>query len=504
MKCLKVLVGSVVIASASCGGGSSSPATGAPEKAPSSLTSAAAKDESLPSVPSPYDVLPEGSQSVLAGTFTGDFDEMVKRRVIRAGVAVNRTHYFIDKGVQRGIAYDALTLFEEELNKKLNTGLLKVHVAIVPLTRDQLFPALTSGKVDLLAAAITITPERQKLAVFSNPSRANVSEIVVTNADEPPVKTTDDLSGREVFVRKSSSYYDSLQQLNASFASRKLAPVVIKEAPETLEDDDILEMVNGDLIATTVVDDYMAQFWQKVFPNLRLAPDAKVRSGGMLAVAVRPNNPKMLEVANAFIKKYGPDSAFGKMMDRRYLQSTKYVTGAVSAAERKRFQDIVQFFRKYGEKYGVDAILMAAQGYQESRLNQDARSPVGAIGVMQIMPDTGKELKVGDISQTENNINGGIKYMKFMMDEYFGNEPIDDLNKMLMAFAAYNCGPGRLRQLRRETQKRGLNQNVWFGNVEQITSERIGRETVTYVSNIYKYYIAYKLVLEQRQAKPKG
>jgi len=144
---------------------------------------------------------------------------------------------------------------------------------------------------------------------------------------------------------------------------------------------------------------------------------------------------------------------------------------------------------------------MAAQGYQESTLDHNVKSPVGAIGVMQIMPPTGKELNVGDISQIEPNIHGGVKYMRFMVDQYFKDEPMDKLNKALMTFAAYNCGPGRLRQLRRETEKRGLDPNVWFGNVERIASERIGRETVTYVSNIYKYYITYRLLTEQKQQR---
>ena len=140
---------------------------------------------------------------------------------------------------------------------------------------------------------------------------------------------------------------------------------------------------------------------------------------------------------------------------------------------------------------------MAAQGYQESTLDQDVKSPVGASGVMQVMPPTGKELKVGDISQVEPNIHAGVKYMRFMMDRYYANEPMDPLNKALMTFASYNAGPGRVRQLRREAEKRGLDPNVWFGNVERVASEKIGRETVTYVSNIYKYYVTYRLVMEQ-------
>ena len=142
---------------------------------------------------------------------------------------------------------------------------------------------------------------------------------------------------------------------------------------------------------------------------------------------------------------------------------------------------------------------MAAQGYQESTLDQNVKSPVGAIGVMQVMPPTGKELKVGDIRKLEPNIHAGVKYMRFMIDTYFKDEPMTRLNKGLMAFAAYNAGPGRLRQLRRETAQRGLDPNVWFGNVERIASERIGRETVTYVSNIYKYYVTYRLLTAQRE-----
>jgi membrane-bound lytic murein transglycosylase MltF len=148
---------------------------------------------------------------------------------------------------------------------------------------------------------------------------------------------------------------------------------------------------------------------------------------------------------------------------------------------------------------------MAAQGYQESALNQNARSHVGAIGVMQVMPATGKELKVGDITETEPNIHAGVKYIRFMVDQYYAKELMDELNKGLFAFAAYNCGAGRVNSLRREATKLGLDRNVWFDNVERVAADKIGRETVTYVSNIYKYYIAYRLVqgeyLERESAK---
>jgi len=458
-------------------------------------------DQPLPAVPSPEDAIPAQARTLIDKPFTGDFKEAVKRRLIRAGVVYNRTQYYIDRGQQRGMSYEALQLFEEEINKRLKTGLLKVYVAIIPLGRDQLFSALQEGKVDLVAATLTVTPERRKLAEFSTPTRTNVSEIVVTAPNVPPPSTPEDLSGREVFVRKSSSYYESLTRLNEGLVGKGKPPVVIKEAPEALEDDDILEMVNAGLVELTVMDDFMAEFWQKVFKGVKPLKNVAVRTGGDIAVGVRKNNPEMLRAVNMWIKEYGPRTAFGNTMERRYLENVKYVTDAAAEKERAKLRQLVKFFETYGDKYDVDYLLMAAQGYQESRLDQGAKSHVGAIGVMQVMPATGKDLAVGDITKIEPNIHAGVKYFRFMMDNFYKNEPMDRLNKGLMTLASYNAGPGRIRQLRAETARRGLNPNVWFGNVERITSERVGRETVQYVANIYKYYVAYTMVVEREKAR---
>jgi len=256
--------------------------------------------------------------------------------------------------------------------------------------------------------------------------------------------------------------------------------------------------------ARSCSDDFVAEFWQQVFTSIKLHNDVAVRTGGEIAVGVRKDNPKMKQAVNTWIKEYGPKTAFGNTIERRYLQSTKYVKSAAAEEERRKLRGLVKLFQTYGSKYDVDYLLMAAQGYQESQLNQQAKSAVGAIGVMQVMPATGKDLAVGDINQVEPNIHAGVKYFRFMMDEFYKDEPMDDVNKGLMTLASYNAGPGRIRQLRRETEKRGLNPNVWFGNVERVVSERIGRETVTYVSNIYKYYIAYRLTLEREAARDRA
>ena len=433
--------------------------------------------------------------------FTGDFDEMVKHRAIRVAVTFNRTHYFIDRGQERGITYEALKAFESDLNTELKTGNLKVHVVIVPLSRDQLYQALESGKVDMVAAMVTVRPELEKVAAFSEPTRTNVSEVVVTGPGAPPIATLDDLAGQQVFVRKASVYYGNIVRLNEQLKARGKPAVVIEEAPDVFEDDDILEMVNAGLAPITVVDDYLADFWKQVFTSLAVHQDVALQTGGSLAIAFRKNNPKLRETVNQWLRKHGKGDAFRNVLERRYLKDAAYAKNAAAASERRKLAAVIELFKKYGKQYDLDYLLMAAQGYQESTLDQNVKSPVGAVGVMQVMPPTGRELKVGDIRKVEPNIHAGVKYMRFMIDTYFKDEPMTRLNKGLMAFAAYNAGPGRLRQLRSETAERGLDPNVWFGNVERIASERIGRETVTYVSNIYKYYVTYRLLTAQREAR---
>jgi membrane-bound lytic murein transglycosylase MltF len=467
---------------------------------PTNSVPATSEEEELPP-PVFESPLPDDLRSLVDAPFSGDLDEMIKRRLIRVGVTFNRTFYFVDKGQPRGLSHEYLTLFEDELNKRLKSRNLRIHVVLLPMPRDQLLPSLQTGKIDAVVAQLTATPERRKLVDFSNPTRENVDEVVVTGPDGPAVNSVDDLSGKVVFVRESSSYFESLQKLNMSLTKRGMPPVKIEAASESLEDDDILEMVNGGLVPATVVDRYLAEFWKQIFTDLTVHDTVTLSTGGNLAVALRKGSPLFAKELNAFIAKFGMNTAMGRVIDKRYLQSATYVRNAASQAERKKFLDMLELFRKYGEKYQFDYLMMSAQAYQESRLEQKARSPRGAIGVMQLLPETGKEQRVGDITKLEPNIHAGVKYMRFIRDQYFESERMDNLNKVLFTFAAYNAGPGRVRQLRRLAERRQLDPNIWFGNVERIASERIGRETVTYVSNIFKYYLAYKLITEERERR---
>ena len=380
-----------------------------------------------------------------------------------------------------------------------------MNVVFFPTTREKMVPDLLAGLGDVIAAGFTITADRDKVLDFAIPSNTKpVSEIVVTGPQSPNLTTLDDLAGKDVFVRKSSSYWEHLEQLNARFKKEGKAAITLRPAPEDLEDEDLLEMLNAGLFGIAVVDDYKLEIWSKIYPKIKARPDLAVSSGGELAWAFRPNSPQLKTALDAFLKTHRQGTTFGNTLIKRYTGSTKFVLNARSAEEIKKFQTVVDLFKKYAGKYDVDFMLMAAQGYQESRLDQKVKSPVGALGVMQVMPATGKELAVGDVTQLEPNIHAGVKYMRFMIDRYYAKEPMTPLDKGLFTFASYNAGPARVRQLRQEAGRRGLDPNVWFNNVEIIAAEKIGAETVTYVSNIYKYYITYRLVMEdiERQKKP--
>jgi membrane-bound lytic murein transglycosylase MltF len=442
--------------------------------------------------------------------WTGDLDGMIERRFIRILTVYSKTFYFVDKGVQRGSTHDIARLFVDDLNKKLakdktrKQKQLKMHALFIPVERGGLLPALLAGKGDIVISAFGVTEEREKLVDFSSPLVSNVSVVVVSGPGSPALSSVDDLAGKQVFVRKSSGYHEILVTLNRRFAAENKPAVIIQEAPEALEDEDLIEMVNAGLIPLTVSIDSVAGFWSQVFPKITVHEEIALRTGVNLAWAIRKGSPQLKSAVDDFVARHAKGTSIGNQILARYFKNAKYVKDAASEAERKKFLALIQYFQKYGAQYDVDWLLMAAQGYQESQLNQAVKSPVGAIGVMQVMPPTAKELNVGDIRQVEANIHAGIKYMRWMIDQYYGKEPMTNLDKALFAFASYNAGAGRVSQLRTEAAKRGLDPNVWFHNVEYVAAEKIGAETVTYVSNIYKYYIAYKLLMESRAERERA
>jgi len=438
--------------------------------------------------------------------WSGDFEQMLDRRLIRVLAPYSRTLYFHDKGRERGLTAELARNFERYINRKYAKRLQKrpVTVVIVPATRERLLEDLNNGLGDIVAGNLTETPERLEVADFLAPDDFSISELVLTGPAAMPVDSVEELAGRTVHVRPSSSYYQSLAALNQRLGSAGRSPVNIVSVPDAIEDEDLMEMLNAGVIGISVVDDWKADIWAKVLPNITVT-DVAVRSAGRIGWAFRKQSPQLRAVLQDF---YVSDVKKHRLIEQSVIafnKGIKQIGNNTADSDWRRFADMLKLFEKYGGQYRFDPLMLAAQGYQESQLKQEVRGPSGAVGVMQILPSTGKTLKVGDIRLLEPNIHAGAKYLDDLMARYFAGVDFNEDDRTLFAFASYNAGPGTINRLRKEAEKRGLDPDRWFNNLELVVADKVGWETTTYVRNIYKYYAAYKLQLAvqqyQRQAR---
>jgi membrane-bound lytic murein transglycosylase MltF len=437
----------------------------------------------------------------------GDFDGMLERRHIRVLVPFSRTLFYNDKGRERGITAETAGAFEQYLNKKYASQLGKrpITLYLVPTTRDELLQDVAAGLGDIAAGNLTVTDARRQLVDFVAPPDAKPNrEIVLSGPKSAPLATAEALSGKTVHVRWTSSYHDSLVALNQRLQKDGKPAVTLVPVPDELEDEDMMEMLNVGLLEYIAVDDWKARMWAQALPKITLNEGAVLREGGLVGWALRKDSPKLVAELEDFYANHLKKQGVSNYLRQQHSKRIKALKDSSASADAKRFQEMLVLFKKYGAQYGFDPLMLAAQGYQESQLNQQAKSHVGAIGVMQIMPATGAELKVGDIRVTEANIHGGAKYMDQLMTRYFKDADFDPANRALVAFASYNAGPGNIAKMRKEAEKRGLNPDKWFNNVELVTAEKIGIETTTYVRNIFKYYTSYKLMVEAQQERAKA
>jgi membrane-bound lytic murein transglycosylase MltF len=440
--------------------------------------------------------------------WTGDFDKMLERRMIRIYAPFSRSLYFSDQGRERGLAVELARDWERYLNvkyaKELGKRPLTMYVA--PATRDKLLPYLEEGLSDVSIGNLTVTEQRLKQVDFvpGDEGRRTINEVVVTGPSSPALKSVDDLSGKTVHVRKASSYYESLAAQNEKLTREGKPAIELVLVPDSLEDEDMMDMLNVGLLQLIVVDDWKARMWAQVLPKVKPRNDLVLREGAKTGWAIRKDSPKLKAEIADFFQNWALKNGVADYRMAHYMKRVKELKDPTGTAEWKRFKETLAIFEKYGSKYGFDPLMLAAQGYQESQLNQSARSHVGAVGVMQIMPATGAQLGVGDIHVTEPNIHAGAKYMDQLMTKYFPDARFSEGNRPLFAFASYNCGPGNVAKARRIAATRGLDPDKWFNNVEIVIAEKIGTETTTYVRNIYKYYVAYRLTLEAQDTAEKA
>ncbi|MDZ7754705.1 MAG: transporter substrate-binding domain-containing protein [Gammaproteobacteria bacterium] len=459
------------------------------------------EDVAAPASAAAEDELLDLIESVGEARF-GDLDAMRERGVLRALVTYSRTDFFLDRGRIRGIQAEFLREFEKQLNAGIEDPTRRIRVHFLPVAFDRLIPALNAGLGDVAAAFLTVTPERLEMVDFAASRRMVVDEIVVTHGAVAAPEGLEDLAGHEVYVLRDSSYAEHLRGLNEDFRERGLAPVTVMEADPHLLSEDILEMVNAGIVDITVVDSYRAELWARVLPDLVLHHDLRIAEENPVGWAVRQTNPRLKAELDSFIAAKGKGSLIGNILFRKYFESTEWIEDPTEG-EGRRVDRYFALFRKYGQRYGFDELVLAALAFQESGLRHDRRSHRGAVGIMQLLPSTAADPNVGipDITDVEDNIHAGAKYLAFLRDRYFSDPGIGEADRRALTWAAYNAGPAKVRRMRELTAELGLDPDVWFGNVEVAAGRIVGRETVDYVANIQKYYVAYQLARRVREVK---
>lgn len=429
------------------------------------------------------------------GIFKGDLPEIRKRKVIRALVTYNQTDFFFHQGGTKGIQVEFLNEYVKHLNKGVRREENRVHVTYIPVTFNELIPALLAGRGDIAADFLTITPQRETQAAFATGGNWKISELVITGKDAGKLSSLEDLSGKSVYALNGSSYIGHLEDLNARLRKKKLAPVHIVEADPHLLSEDILEMVNAGAVKITVVDDYIARLWKQVLSNILVHEDLAISTRNTVGWAVRKQNPKLVKSLNTFVGKVKKGTLLGNMLFKRYYGNTRWIKDPTSDQELKKLKKLISLFEKYGKRFGFDTWALVGQAYQESGLDNNKKSHRGAIGIMQILPSTAadKHVNIRNIGRVENNIHAATKYLAFLRDRYFSGPAITAENRLAFTWAAYNAGPAKVRKMREKAGQMGLDPNVWFSNVELAASKLVGPETVRYVAHVYKYYVAYKL-----------
>ncbi|AZL86872.1 MULTISPECIES: lytic transglycosylase F [Aliivibrio] len=424
--------------------------------------------------------------------YVGDLKVLEKKGTIRVLVSADLGFYYIEKGQPKGIIAEFLHHFELHLRKNN----INVNVQVIPIPRDDLFNALESGFGDLAVANLTITPQRLKSVDFSDPVISNSKEWLVGSKSAPAITSFEDLSGKEVWVRPSSSYFESLQRINKQLSAQDIPPISVQFLEENLQDYELMEMLNQDILPITVIDSHKSQLWTKVMKNITIYEDLPIRTNANIGWAMRQNSPQLKSAVNKYVRTIRQGSFLGNVIYKKYLDNTKWLKKALNPETVTQFKSLAVLFEQYADKYEFDWLMISAQAYQESKFNNRLVSHMGAVGIMQVLPQTAKEpyINIKKFRQLEHNIHAGVKYMSFVHKRYFLKPEITEENQMYFSLAAYNAGPANVRKMRRMAVKHGYNPNVWFNNVEIMAQKYVSKEPVHYVANISRYYVIYKQI----------
>lgn len=429
-----------------------------------------------------------------------DLPEILQRDTLRV---ISRNHplsYYLYKGTRRGFDFELIQRFAEEQG-------LVVEV-IIPPTWEDMLSYLYTGRGDVIAAQMTVTPEREKLVAFTRPYM-EVTQVTVGTDEQPPPETLEGLDGDTVLVRRGSSYEERMRELQ-----RQGLSINIEYHDEIGETDDPVQFVARGKHPLTVVDNTIARLEQHFYPGLLIGAEVSEPQG--IAWAVRPNSPELLTALNDFIARHHR-SAFFNVIKRRYFENRsrflRHRSAHLALFQEGRISRYDDIFREVAQEYGFDWRLLAAQAYHESRFYPDKVSWAGAVGLMQLMPRTARAMGVQNYWEPRANITAGTRYMKRLWDIY--DEAASEEDRLKLTLAAYNAGMTHLANARRLTRARGGDPNVWEDVAESLVLLEKpdvyqqegyafvrGRMVRQYVVDVLERYEIFKTLLRDAETPP--
>jgi membrane-bound lytic murein transglycosylase MltF len=394
---------------------------------------------------------------------TDDFAWSGPRSVIRALVPLSRSYFYIDRTDESGLAYDAMRALALGLRAPGPGRSGRPTVVIIPTRHDRMLSALVDGAGDIALGSIAVTGHRNEQAVFSLPTISRIEDVIVTGPTAPKLSSIDDLSGQAIYVRPSSSAFEAVGALNQKLVQAGRPPARVVAVDDLFEDDDLLQLVDAGILPTTVVKDYAAEAMAKVFDRVVVRADLVIATGVSTVIAIRKDAPLLHQIIDDFVDGHKAGSTFGDALLAKHVGDVVRLASPAAAPALQRFRRLSPQLQKDGSEFAVDWQLIAAQQFEESGL--------GA---------------------SDAQVRASAQALRAAIDKDYRDAAINPLNQVLFALAAHQAGDAAVAGWRRAAASAGLDPNVWFYNVEIISAHQAGRKTVDYVSNIYKYYTAYK------------
>ncbi len=424
-----------------------------------------------------------------------DLPEMLQRRTIRVLTTYSPSTYFIFEGRSYGFEYSLLKDFETFINRRFRRKATQTVLEFIPVPENLLIPCLQIGIGDMVAAGIRRPPQDIAGIDFTIPYLQNVSDVLITHRQAPAINLIEDLAGRRIHIQPAWQQSKTLRRIDARLLVTGRRPLKRTTTNGFLSSEDILELVNEGVIDLSIVESHIARLWSSVYPDIVILEFPEISAHTPIAWAVRRDNPEFKASLDRFLRGRQRGSWFGNIYYRQYFKETRWVSNPLIPTDHAKFSRYAPLFRKYGSRYGFDWMLLAAIAYQESQMKNRRRSHAGAVGLMQVMPTTAGDANVDidNIWDPEQNVHAGSKYLALLRDVYFPAAEYSPQERIHFILAAYNAGPGKIARCRRLAVRMGNDPRKWFGHTELAARRLIGNETVRYVSNVSKYYMAYSL-----------